>query len=318
VAISKRLRDWLLHRDVDASVRYRVLGDALGKSQGDPAVVRARKQIGQKGWAAQILSRQHRDGHWESETISQFELYRPKYSGTLWSMLALSDLGVNPKDPRIVKAAELYLRVYQHAKHGLGFPDQEICFMGNSVKMLIKFGRLHDPRVQKAIATIAHKQKKDGGWHCFRSSTGTLDGWEGMGAFAVIPEEERSPEVRRSIERGAEFYLERRLLNEGPTPYAPWLRLHFPVHYYYDFLVGLDFMTALGYGKDRRLRPALNRLERMRNRDGTWNLDALQPDSDDPNYPVRRSYYAMGFELPGRPSRMITAIALAVLKRAGR
>jgi len=318
MALSSRLREWLLDQDADASVRYRVLREVLGKGESDPAVVRARQQIGRKGWAAQILRRQHPDGHWETPGVSQVELYRPKYIATNWCLLVLADLGASGRNPRVRKAADLFLRTYASTTSGIGYPGGEICFTGNAVKMMAKLGRLRDPRVQKAIQWIVRHQKRDGGWHCFRSTTGTLDGWEGMAAFAAIPEDERPPEVQRSIERGAEFYLERGLMREGRSPYAPWFRLHYPVHYYYDLLVGLDFVTALGYGSDKRIRGALDRLERMRNRDGSWNLDALHPDSEDPNYPIRRSFYSFGVEVPGRPSRWITATALEVLKRAGR
>ena len=318
MGVSPRLKAWLLSPEADPSVRLRVLREVLDRPEDDPAVAAARRQVGRKGWAAQILRRQHRDGHWESRGITRFDLYRPKYVGTIWSMLALCDLGVSGKNPRVARACDLFLRRYASPTAGLGFPVGEICLTGNSVKMMARFGRLSDARVQKAIRWIVRNQKRDGGWHCFPSKTGTLDGWEGMAAFAAIPEEERSAEVKAAIERGAEFYLARGLLREGATPYAPWTRLHFPVHYYYDLLVGLDFMTALGYADDSRMRPALNRLERMRNADGSWNLDALHPDTEDPNYPVRRSFYSMGFELPGRPSRWITAWALAVLKRADR
>src|SRR5947208_312554 len=150
---------------------------------------------------------------------------------------------------------------------------------------------------------VVRDQKKDGGWHCFRSRTGTLDCWEALAAFVAIPSEARTPPIRQSIERGAEFYLERRLFREGPAPYRPWFRLHYPVHYYYDLLVGLDTLTSLGYGEDPRMRPALDRLEAMRNRDGSWNMDALHPDTEDPAYQFRGPFYPLGLEVPGRPSR---------------
>ena len=112
--------------------------------------------------------------------------------------------------------------------------------------------------------------------------------------------------------------MDRLLFREGQNPYAPWFRLHYPVHYYYDILVGLDVLTSLGYGDDPRMRPALDRLEKMRNRDGTWNLDAHHPDSEDPNYQFRGPFYPLGLEVSGRPSRWITTSALTVLMRAGR
>ncbi len=318
MAISRAVRNWLLAKDADPSVRLRVLRQVLERPDDDPLVAAARRQIGRTGWAAQILGRQHPDGQWETPRTSQVHLYRPKYIATNWCLLVLADLGVSGRNPRVAKATDLFLRTYRSETAGIGFPSGEICFTGNAVRMMARFGRLRDRSVEQAIEWIARHQKADGGWHCFPSRTGTLDGWEGMAAFAAIPEDERSPEVWRSIERGAEFYLERGLLREGRTLYAPWLRLHYPAHYYYDLLVGLDFMTSLGYGRDPRMRPTLDRLERMQNADGTWNLDRLHPDSEDPNYPIRRSFYSFGLEVPGRPSRWLTATALMVLRRAGR
>lgn len=316
--LPRHLRAWLLDQKADASVRLRVLTQLLDKSPRDTAVVRARQQIGRRGWAAQILRRQHPQGQWETPGTSQRELYRPKYIATNWCLLVLADLGGSAKNPRVKKGVDLFLRVYASRTAGLGSPAGEVCFTGNAVRMLTKFGRLEDARVQKAIEWLARTQKADGGWHCFPSRTGTLDGWEAMAAFAAIPPASRSPAVERAIDRGAQFYLSRGLLREGKTPYAPWLRLHFPMHYYYDLLVGLDFMTALGYGRDGRMGPALDKLEGMRNSSGTWDMGPLHPDTEDPNYPVRRSWYSFGLEVPGLPSRWITTTALAVLKRAGR
>jgi hypothetical protein len=84
--------------------------------------------------------------------------------------------------------------------------------------------------------------------------------------------------VKRAVERGAEFYLERELRRDC----------------YYDLLVGLDFMTALGSGRDRRLGFALNLLKERRRPDG-------------PPIPF-------ALERVGEPSKMITLRALKVLR----
>lgn len=315
--LRRGLQDWLLGRESDPSVRVRILRDVLGRSAEDPVLVRAQREIGRKGWAAQILRGQHPAGHWVTRGSTALELYRPKYVATNWRLLVLADLGMTKKNARTAKAANLLLDRFSRAG-GLGGPHSEVCIAGNSARMLARFGYLRDRRVWSAIDWLVRHQKKDGGWHCFRSSTGTLDCWEALAAFAALPPERRTAEIRQAIERGAEFYLKRRLFREGQPPYRPWFRLHYPVHYYYDLLVGLDVLTSLGYGDDRRMRPALDRLESMRNRDGSWNMDALHPDSEDPGYQFRGAFYPLGLEVPGRPSRWITTTALTVLKRAGR
>ena len=316
--LRRGLREWLLNRESDPSVRVRVLRDLLDRSEDDNDIVRAQKEIGKKGWAAKILGEQHPTGQWVTSGTSAAELYRPKYVATNWRLLVLSDLGVTRKNPRVAKAVSLFLRRFSGPAGDLGGTGSELCFTGNSVRMLARFGYLKDPRLRSAVDWLVHHQKKDGGWHCFRSATGTLDCWEALSGFAAIPASARTPEIRHAIERGAEFYLKRGLVREGPRPYRPWFRLHYPVHYYYDILVGLDVLTSLGYGDDPRLRPALERLEGMRNRDGSWNMDALHPDTEDPAYQFRGPFYPLGVEVPERPSRWITTTALTVLKRAGR
>jgi hypothetical protein len=314
--LSPRLKRWLL--EGDPSVRYWTLKDLLGRTESDPAVRRARAKIGREGWAAQILAQQLPKGQWDTPGTSGRELYRPKYIATNWRLLVLSDLGLTKAERSIDRAVRLYLRTAGGPRGDFGGRGSEVCFTGNAVRFLVRFGYADLPATHRSIEWLLRAQKPDGGWHCFPSKSGTLDGWEPMAAFASIPEEDRTPEIRGAIRRGAEFYLERGLLREGPGEYAPWKRLHYPTHYYYDLLVGLDMLTALGYGEDRRMRPALALLERMRNRDGTWNLDRLHPDSEDPSYSIDGPFYPFGLEPEAKPSRWITLTALRALGRAGR
>ena len=318
MSLSRRMRNWLLAEESDPSIRLRVLREILDKPVRDAEVTAQQRQIGRKGWASKILQLQQPQGQWDTVGTSAGELYRPKYVATNWRLLVLSDLGVSGKHPAIAKARRLFLRRFDGPSGDLGGRASEVCFTGNAVRMLARFGYADEPVLPRAVDWLVKNQKEDGGWHCFPSRVGTLDCWEALAAFAALPAGLRTTAVDRAIERGAEFYLDRGLLREGRTPYAPWMRLHYPVHYYYDLLVGLDVLTSLGYADDPRMRPALRRLEEKRNRDGSWNLDALHPDSEDPAYHDEVPFYPFGLEVPGQPSRWITTTALAVLKRAGR
>src|SRR5436853_2715314 len=265
--LRRGLRDWLLAKDSDPSVRLRVLRASLERPTDNPAVARAQKEVGRRGWAAQILNGQHPQGHWVTPGNSARELYRPKYVATNWRLLVLSDLGLTKKNARVARAVNLFVRRFSRTGD-LGGPRSEVCFTGNAVRMLVRFGYLRDPHLRPAIDWLVRPQKKDGGWHCFRSGTGTLDCWEALAAFSALATSSRTPEILRAIQRGAESYLERRLFRACTRSYRPWLLAADRVHYYYDLLVGLDVLTSLRHVDDPRIRPALDLLIQMPTRDG--------------------------------------------------
>ncbi|MDG6941330.1 MAG: terpene cyclase/mutase family protein [Nitrososphaerota archaeon] len=281
----------------------------------------AKRAITARGWVNAILSRQQPGGNWLDKEDA---LYRPKYVSTNWMLLLLSDLGVTKEDSRVAKACALWMDTYARADGGFDTPgaeNSEHCLVGNTARGLIKFGYADEPRVKTALDLLVKTQKDDGGWHCFPSSSGTLDAWEGMSAFAAYPRQKWTRGMKAAVEKGAEFFLERRLSRQGRR-YDPWLRFHFPYHYYYDILVGLEFMTALGYGDDYRIKPALTRLMKKQREDGRWESDAVHPDFHDVRWPRWRSKYAGTFtafslEPAGQPSKMVTLRALKVLKRVG-
>jgi hypothetical protein len=310
---------WILAGN-DPSLSWRVLTDLEGRAETDPDVVSAQARIGREGWAAKILADQLPTGQWDSPGVSARELYVPKYIATNWRLLVLSDLGVTRATPAVEKAVELMFAAEGGPDGGLSGKGAELCFTGNAARMLARFGYLDDPRFPAIVDWLVRTQKSDGGWYCWEGETGSIDCWEALAAFAAIPPGKRSPEVRRAIERGAEFYLTTGLLGSTPEEYPPWGRMHYPVHYYYDFLVGLDVLSRLGYERDARLGPALDHLERMRTPNGTWNMGPAHPDlpTEEVEYRPEPPIYPFVLEYPGRPSRWLTLTALAVLRRTGR
>ncbi len=316
---SPAVLEWLLDGEQPA-VSYLALTRLLDRAHDDPEVRAARETIATRGWAADILARQDPGGWW----VAPDDPYRPKYVGTNWMLLVLADLGLTRADPRIDAACRFWIREF--GKDDGGFNSgkarkSHLCITGNTARALVLFGFADHPRVRSAWEWLAASSDPKGGWSCFGSGR-NLDSWEGLGAFAVYPRDAWTPGMRRAVELGAEFFLERELHRQG-AHYEPWYRFHYPVHYYYDLLVGLDFMTALGYGDDPRLSHAIEALLRKRRQDGRWSLDAVHPDVEgamrawyDRN--PRRRPVPFALEQPGEPSRMITLRALEVLKRLGR
>ncbi len=308
---------WLTEEDQPA-VRYLAMRDLQDGSGGD--LTEARAAIPTRGWVKQIHEKRLPGAYW----VHREDLYRPKYFSTNWMLLALSDLGVTREVPWVAESAEMWRDTFARPDGGFDTPGSdtsELCLVGNTARALVKFGYEDDPKVKGAFEWLVKNQKPNGGWDCF-GRDGVIDGWEGMSAFAALPRGKWTRGMKEAADRGLEFYLERRLLNEGGR-YDPWRRLHFPYHYYYDVLVGLEFVTALGKGDDPRAEQALRLLKRKRRSDGRWLMESVHPDVLNsgrlPKYYLKRKKDLRPFSLEraGKPSKMITLRALRVLKRVG-
>jgi hypothetical protein len=312
--------EWLLEESQPA-VRCRTLLDLLDRKESDAEVRLARSKIARVGWARDQLRLQGPKGFWEAHDPRNVKewidfLYFPVFRATNWRALVLSDLGLDATNPKIKKIADLLFEYKLRLSSPFNFFHEEMCISANTARMLTRFGYADDPRVRKLYDWLIEDQRKDGGWNCSQGTPGTLDVWEPLAAFASLPKAKRTSKMEESISRGAEFYLERKLFKEG-RPYAPWLRLHYPNHYYYDILVGLDVLTQLGFSGDRRLRPALNILADKRQPDGTWLMDRLHPDigPDITIHPDKEKIKPLIVEEASKPSKWITLKALRVLNR---
>jgi hypothetical protein len=314
--------DWLLEPS-QPSIRFLTLTQVMQRPGSDPEVRAARAEIANDPWVREMLSRRDAGGWW----VRDGGRMEPRFLGTHWTMLALADLGATNEIPEVRESCEYWMAKSPLAGGGvggLGKGKGHHCFTANMARALIRLGYADDPRILRTMEWVARTAHPKGGWTCRFSTDGpatsrTLDAWEGLGAFAVYPREKWTPVMRSVVERTAEYYLERELHQQGDR-YEPWFRFHWPTHYYYDLLVGLDCLTALGYGEDPRLGFALEVLRSKRGRDGKWKLDAVQtdPDADGARWfaehPEKRPT-PLAFEAPGRPSKMITLRARAALAR---
>ncbi len=321
---SDRVLEWLLEPS-QPSIRYLALTQLLGKKESDPEVRAARARIPTAGWGADILARRDPAGWW----VRPRGWLEPRFLGTNWNLLALADLGASRTTPAIRASCEFWMAsapLRGGGVGGFGSGKGHHCYTANMARALIRMGYGDDPRIRRTLDWLVRTAHPKGGWTCRFSTDGpatsrSLDAWEGLGAFAAFPRARWTAPMRACVERAAEYFLERELHRQGDR-YAPWYRFHWPTHYYYDLLVGLDCLTALGYADDPRLGFALDLLRKKRRADGRWNLDADQPDPDPESarwyaqHPERRPT-PLSFETAGAPSKMITLRARVVLARTG-
>jgi hypothetical protein len=311
-----RALEWLLEPE-QPSIRYLALTQLLGRSTSEPEVVEARRDIPVRGWAAEILRDRRPDGRWGGGD----RLYVPKYDGTNWKLLVLADLGVTRETPEVRASCKLWMDRLQKSDGGFGVDggsSAHVCVTGNAARALLRLGYGDDPRVRRALDWLVADADPKGGWSCYGSGR-LLDTWEPLSAFAEFPRDRWTPEMADVVAKGAEYFLERELYQQGER-YEPWFRTHYPVHYYYDLLVGLDTLTALGYGNDPRLGVALRWLTGRRQTDGRWKLDAVHPDVEGgiaewfEKHPKKRPT-PFALEDVRKPSKMVTLVARRVLAR---
>jgi len=318
--------DWLLGED-NPSVRYFALRDLLGRPERSREVQAAKREIMAKGVVPKILARQSVEGFWAEEN----KFYRHKYKGTTWQLIILANLGADGTDPRVRKACEFILHRSQHKVNGGFSVDYSVradggsdgyvvpCLTGNMVWSLIRLGYLSDERLKRGIGHIVAYQRFDDG------ERGKLSGWpyerlkmcygrhschmgaaKVLKALAEVPPAERTPDVKRTIEQGVEYFLKHHIYKKShdlaKVSKPGWLKFGFPLMYQDDVLEMLEILSKLEV-KDARLEDAVALVEGKRNADGTWILENSF-----------NGRFIADIEQKGKPSKWITLKALQVLK----
>jgi hypothetical protein len=321
---------WLLGEDTPA-VRHVALRRLLDRGPDDPDVQAAQAAAMRTDPLAAILAAQDPAGYW----VRPGPGYGPKYTGTVWQVIFLDQLGADPADPRVRAAGDYVLAHAQAGPGGFGAsgsrqptppPSSVIhCLNGNLLRALLGFGWIDDERVQRAIDWQARSITGEGFGRYYTSGTsgpgfccaaneGLPCAWGAIKALrglARIPFERRAPHVQRAIAQGVAFLLSRDpALADYPAgwgntkPSRSWFKLGFPSGYVADVLQNLETLAELGVATDQRLRPALSWLLSKQDDHGRWTNE----------YAYQGKTW-IDIERPGQPSKWVTLRACSVLKR---
>jgi len=325
---------WLLEIDrLNPGVRYFALRDLLDAPAESPEVLAAREMVMTAGPVPAILEQQRPGGYWVEPG------YWPKYTGTMWSIPFLAQLGADGNDERVRLGCEHLLEYTPTEQGGLSMNGRNSglihCLQGNVLAALIDFGYLDDGRVQRALEWlacsitgegIAHNSDKSApvrylrsgncgpGFEC--SANNYLPcAWgavKGMLALSKVPATHRSPAIQRAIDAGVEFLLSRDpALADYPMgfavkPNSSWFKFGFPVFYVTDVLQNLEVLAELGYAGDQRLANGLDLLLSKRDKQGRWTME----------YTYNGKTW-VEIEQKGKPSKWVTLRAMRVLRAAG-
>ena len=238
---------WLLESQTP-SIRYFTLTRIMGLPEDDPEVNKARRSISAAPPVSLILAAQRPEGHWADAK----HVYSPKYRSSHWTMLQLTELGLDPENEQLQKGADSTLAVVQEGKTNYlrlqmtGFG----CFWGNWLRYQLYCGKGKDPFVGKVIDFLCADLGRGG--QC-RYNSDLPCAWSvvrGLYGLALIPEQSRDEKVRTAIQQGIRFLLEDHNLLKANYPadnkaHPMWDKLSFPIFYHADRLFVLRVLKDL-------------------------------------------------------------------------
>lgn len=304
--------DWLLAASTP-SIRMRALTDVLGCLPEEARVRRERRAILTSGPVPAILKSQTQTGSWKAER----SFYTPKYVSTHWSMLLLTELDVDPANPRYRKGAEYMLAATREVleRHRSAGATDWSCLWGNLLRYAAAASRREDAQLELLIRQVCD-DLEHGPCYC-GANDGRACAWGALRCLwglAAVPRESRTPGVERAIEEGTGFLLDDFRLEEADYPVRErgrrsplWFRLSFPLFYQADILFALRVLGELELLDHPGAAGALDWLEERRGPDGRWHGGS----------PYRRRTYRV---LGGREEtdRWVSLHAARVLRQAGR
>lgn len=292
--------DWLLD-PAEPGAAYLAMRDLLAMPAENPDLRKMRERAHSAGPIAQVLSGMSDIGYWEEPGPG----YLPKYFSTVWSLLLLAQLGANiHEDERIEIACQYYLE-NAFSSGGIisasGTPGGSAdCLQGNMCWALTTLG-MQDKRIDQAYEWMARTVTGEGvapigtrgvDARYYAGKCGPLFAcgandrqpcaWGGikvMLAFAILPDEKRTPLINRAVAAGVDFLLQvNPITAEYPHPYSAkpsgnWWKFGFPVFYITDLLQLAEAMVGLGYGNDPRLADLIQLIRDKQDSSGRWLLE---------------------------------------------
>ena len=297
-AIPGEVQDWLLDPE-EPGARYLALKHLASGSPQD--VTSASVEAHRSGPIKTILDAMHPDGFWEEAGPG----YLPKYRGTAWSLILLSQLGASIQhDPRIELACEYYLDQAM-AEGGQisinGAPSGTAdCLQGNILAAMTLLG-CKDTRLPKGFEWMARTVTGEGiapvtdkkaypryysgkigpDFQCGANNKLSC-AWGAvsvMDAFSLLKGADRTPLVEKAIQRGLKFLFSCDPATAdypngwNPKPSGNWWKFGFPVFYVTDILRICQVVSNLGLSADPRIENALNLVKDKRNPEGKWLLE---------------------------------------------
>lgn len=327
-----------LLKSPEPSVRWKVRADVLGENVQSKAMRSLREEVRSSPRVNALLSRRDSRGR----LMTKRGVY-DKWQGAHWVLASLADLGYPAGDSSLFPARdqvldcwlnpEFYLEFEAtgkkdcYSKPGVpiiaGLPRRCASQQAYTLYYLIKLG-LANERVHDLTERLLHWQWPDGGWNCDKDPKAKKSTFihtiHSMRALHLYGREFRMPAATAAANRASDIFLTRSLFkrrSNGAQMKAEFTKLHYPLYWHYDILLGLRVMAETGYLNDPRCGAALDLLEEKQLADGGWPAESRYYFVSD-DIKLNADYVDWGGTSSKKMNPWVTADALSVLVNAGR
>jgi hypothetical protein len=273
---NQQIIDWLLEGDV--SIQYQVWRDLLGSDKK-----KLQFQIAKEGWGSKILSKRNSNGHWGDR------FYQPKWISTHYTLLDLRNLNLPSNNEIVKETIELVLQNNRADDGGIQLgpstlQHSDVCVNGMFLNYASYF-KTPEKKLHSIIDSILNEIMPDGGFNCRTTMSGakhsslhsTISVLEGLTEFQKTGFTYRKKEIYDAIKTAVEFILIHRLFlsdHTGQIIDKNFLKLTYPYRWKYNILRAMDYFQYAGIKWDDRMTEAMAYLDKKRNKDGTWNVNA--------------------------------------------
>jgi hypothetical protein len=325
-AVEKVIIEKLLQSE-EPSIRLRTCVQVLGQLIGSSSNAKIQEHIRRSERVQALLSNRKKG-------VLPYHPYA-KWCGSHWVLSSLADLYYPRGDKSLIPLRE---QVYEwlSSKSHLQYVKKRETYAGPVIRIHALF-RAHasmegnalyylsalglaDDRTKALADRLVEWQWPDGGWNCDKSTTAHTSSFtesllplRGLAAFEKVA----GKSYKDSIERAAEFFLERKLFRkkrDGRIINAKFLKLHYPCYWHYDILFGLKVMVEAGFGNDERCSEALSILKSKALGDGGFPAEEAYYRISGPKTASGLSPVRWGGVSSKRMNEFVTCDALSVFR----
>jgi len=244
-----------------------------------------------------IFEAQDENGFWKmlppsDKYYPDYLHYVPNFKATLWTLILLADLGLDPNDERIKKPLQELRHHFFDAEFGIytlkedHFPIP--CLNCNMIYLDCYFNRKPSEESQQVLAFFHKYQRFDDGKYetatneycsnksCYGKHTCYWGVVKLLKGISFIPQEYRDPNTKELLNRCIQFVLLHKVCFSSRQPDRIMIPkmdlLTFPNMYKSDFLEILWLLKRENIVAEE-MKPALQLLKNKRHEDGSWHLE---------------------------------------------